>query len=140
MASLREKTVDFFGKAKILYLSKAEQIAKEDGKLKRLLKNVGDRLNTVSHNPKVQAALEPILVFKRMVQAHRSGMFKVSAKTLGLIVLGLVYFVMPMDIIPDFLPIIGFADDLSVLIAIFNAVKHEVDAFLEWEKSKGGLR
>jgi uncharacterized membrane protein YkvA (DUF1232 family) len=140
MTSLREKTVDFFEKAKILYLSKAEHIAGEDGKLKKLLKNVGERLNAVSHNPKVQAALEPILVFKRMVQSHRNGTFKVSAKTLGLIVLGLVYFVMPMDIIPDFLPIIGFADDLSVLIAIFNSVKHEVDAFLEWEKTKGGLR
>lgn len=139
MASLREKTVDFFGKAKILYLSKAEDIAGEDGKLKKLLKKVGERLNTVSHNPTVQAALEPIMVFKRMVQAHRSGLFKVSAKTLGLIVLGLVYFVMPMDIIPDFLPLIGYADDISVLIAIFNSVKHEVDAFLDWEKTKGGL-
>ncbi|WP_194976746.1 YkvA family protein [Aquiflexum lacus] len=139
MASLREKTVDFFEKAKIMYLSKAEDIAGEDGKLKKLLKNVGERLNTVSHNPKVQAALEPILVFKRMIQAHRSGLFKVSSKTLGLIVLGLLYFVMPFDIIPDFLPLIGFADDLSVLIAILNSVKHEVDAFLDWEKTKGGI-
>lgn len=139
MASLREKSVDFFEKAKIMYLSKAERIAGEDGKLKKLLKNVGERLNTVSHNPKVQAAIEPIMVFKRMIQAHRSGLFKVSSKTLGLIVLGLVYFVMPMDIIPDFLPLIGYADDISVLIAIFNAVKHEVDAFLDWEKSSGRL-
>jgi uncharacterized membrane protein YkvA (DUF1232 family) len=134
MTTLREKTVDFFEKAKILYLSKAEHIAGEDGKLKKLLKNVGERLNAVSHNPKVQAALEPILVFKRMIQAHRSGLFKVSTKTLGLIVLGLVYFVSPLDIIPDFLPLLGFADDLSVLIAIFNSVKHEVEAFLDWEK------
>jgi uncharacterized membrane protein YkvA (DUF1232 family) len=140
MASLREKTVDFFEKAKIMYLSKAEKIAGEDGKLKLLLKKVGDRLNTVSHNPKVQAALEPILVFKRMIQAHRAGLFKVSSKTLGLIVLGLVYFVMPFDIIPDFLPLIGFADDLSVLIAILNSVKHEVDAFLDWEKTKGSIK
>jgi uncharacterized membrane protein YkvA (DUF1232 family) len=42
--------------------------------------------------------------------------------------------VAPLDIIPDFLPVLGFADDLSVLIAIFNSVKHEVEAFLDWEK------
>ena len=71
-----------------------------------------------------------------MIQAHRSGEFKVSKKTLGLIVLGLVYFVTPLDIIPDFLPLIGFADDLSVLIAIYNSVKHEVDDFRSWEKGK----
>jgi uncharacterized membrane protein YkvA (DUF1232 family) len=136
MASLREKTVDFFSKAKLLYLEKAQQIAGEDGKLQMLLKNVGERLNAVSHHPKVQIALEPILIFKRMIQAHRSGKFKVSAKTLGLIVLGLVYFITPIDIIPDFIPLLGFTDDLSVLLAVFNSVKHEVDDFLNWEKTQ----
>ena len=136
MASLREKTVDFFGKAKLLYLEKANDIAGEDGKLQKLLKNVGERLNAVSQNPKVQTALEPILIFKRMIQAHRSGKFKVSSKTLGLIVLGLVYFVTPIDIIPDFMPILGFTDDLSVILAVFNSVKHEVEDFLNWEKTQ----
>lgn len=136
MASFREKTVDFFGKAKILYLEKANQIAGEDSKLQKLLKNVGERLNAVSQNPKVQTALEPILIFKRMIQAHRSGKFKVSSKTLGLIVLGLVYFVAPIDIIPDFMPILGFTDDLSVILAVFTSVKHEVQDFLNWEKTR----
>jgi len=136
MASLREKTVDFFGKAKLLYLEKANDIAGEDGKLQKLLKNVGERLNAVSHHPKVQTALEPIMIFKRMIQAHRSGKFKVSSKTLGLIVLGLVYFITPIDIIPDFMPILGFTDDLSVILAVFNSVKHEVEDFLDWEKTQ----
>jgi uncharacterized membrane protein YkvA (DUF1232 family) len=136
MASFREKAVDFFGKAKLLYLEKANDIAGEDGKLQKLLKNVGERLNAVSHHPKVQTALEPIMIFKRMIQAHRSGKFKVSSKTLGLIVLGLVYFITPIDIIPDFMPILGFTDDLSVILAVFNSVKHEVEDFLDWEKTQ----
>lgn len=136
MATFRDKTVDFYTKAKLLYQEKAREIAGEDGKLQKLLIQVRDRLDKVSHNPKVQEALEPIMVFKRMIQAHRSGLFKVSNKTLGLIVLGLVYFITPLDIIPDFLPLIGFADDLSVLIAIYNSVKHEVDSFKAWEKNR----
>ncbi|MGY6743359.1 MAG: YkvA family protein [Cecembia sp.] len=136
MATFRDKTVDFYTKAKLLYQEKAREIAGEDGKLQKLLIQVRDRLDKVSHNPKVQEALEPIMVFKRMIQAHRSGQFKVSNKTLGLIVLGLVYFITPLDIIPDFLPLIGFADDLSVLIAIYNSVKHEVDSFKAWEKNR----
>jgi uncharacterized membrane protein YkvA (DUF1232 family) len=136
MASLREKTVDFFGKAKLLYLDKANHIAGEDGKLQKLLKGVGDRLSQVSHHPNVRAALEPIMIFKRMIQAHRSGKFKISTKTLGLIVLGLVYFISPLDIIPDFIPLLGFTDDLSVVLAVFHSVKHEVDDFLLWEKTQ----
>lgn len=136
MASLKDKTVDFFSKAKMLYQDKANHIAGEDGKLKKLIEQVRERLDTVSHNPKVQSAMEPILVFKRMIQAHRSGEFKVSKKTLGLIVLALVYFVTPLDIIPDFLPLLGFADDLSVLIAVYKSINQEVEEFRSWEKGK----
>lgn len=136
MASFRDKTVDFFTKAKIVYQEKAQEIAGEDGKLSKLIFQVKERLEKVSDNPKVKAALEPILVFKRMIQAHLSGQFKVSKKTLGLIVLGLVYFITPIDFIPDFMPLIGFADDLSVLLAIYNSVKHEIDEFKMWEKSR----
>lgn len=136
MASFRDKTVDFFTKAKIVYQKKAQEIAGEDGKLGKLVLQVKERLEKVSDNPKVKAALEPILMFKRMIQAHLSGQFKVTNKTLGLIVLGLVYFVTPLDFIPDFMPLIGFADDLSVLLAIYNSVKHEIDEFKMWEKSK----
>jgi uncharacterized membrane protein YkvA (DUF1232 family) len=136
MASFRDKTVDFFTKAKIVYQEKAKEIAGEDGKLSKLILQVKERLEKVSGNPKIKAGLEPILVFKRMIQAHLSGEFKVSNKTLGLIVLGLVYFITPLDFIPDFMPLIGFADDLSVLLAVYNSVKHEVDAFKMWEKTK----
>lgn len=136
MASFRDRTVDFFTKAKIVYQEKAQEIAGEDGKLRKLILQVKERLEKVSDNPKVKAALEPILVFKRMIQAHLSGQFKVSKKTLGLIVLGLVYFITPIDFIPDFMPLIGFADDMSVLLAIYNSVKHEIDEFKMWEQSR----
>lgn len=136
MGTFRDKSVDFLSKAKILYQDKANNMLGEDGKLQQLISQVKDRLEAVANNPKVQSALEPILIFKRMIQAHRTGQFKVSKKTLGLIVLGLVYFVTPIDIIPDFLPLIGFTDDLSVLVAIFSAVKHEVEDFLNWERTK----
>ncbi len=34
----------------------------------------------------------------------------------------LAYFILPMDVIPDLLPIIGFADDASILSAALLAV------------------
>lgn len=136
MASFREHTTDFFAKAKLMYQQQAERIIGEEGGLKKLQQQVKVKLEHVSNNPKVKEALEPILVFKRMIQAHKRGDFKVSSKSLMLIVLGLVYFVSPLDIIPDIMPVIGFADDLSVLIAVYNAVKHEVDEFVAWEKNQ----
>jgi len=119
-----------------MYQKQAERIMGQEGELKKLQQQVVFKLEQVSHHPKVQEALEPIMVFKRMIQAHKRGDFKVSSKSLMLIVLGLVYFVSPLDIIPDIMPVIGYADDLSVLIAVYNAIKQEVEEFLAWEKNQ----
>lgn len=139
MISFKEKSIDFYEKAKLLYLEKAKVIAGEDSKLRGLLEKTSNKLNTLKDHPKLKRAIEPIKIFKRMIAAHRSGSYKLSTKTMGFLVLGILYFVTPMDIIPDFLPLLGFADDVSVLIAIFNLLKNEVEDFLAWEKSQINL-
>ena len=136
MGIFKDKTLDYFTRAKSLYMEKAQEIAHEEGKLRQLLKNAGEKLEKFAHHPKVQPILESLMIFKRMIKAHKSGEFKVSAKSLALIVLGILYFVSPLDIIPDFLPVLGFTDDLSVILAVYHAVKHEVQAFLDWERTK----
>jgi uncharacterized membrane protein YkvA (DUF1232 family) len=36
---------------------------------------------------------------------------------------------MPFDFIPDFLPFIGFADDLAIVVWVGKAIKEELDEF-----------
>lgn len=45
---------------------------------------------------------------------------EVSSKTKMIILAGLGYFILPIDLIPDFAPMIGFADDLGVLLLILR--------------------
>jgi uncharacterized membrane protein YkvA (DUF1232 family) len=54
---------------------------------------------------------------------------------LVMIVAGLLYFLMPIDAMPDFIPVTGFLDDITIIVWIFNSFKHEIDAFEAWEKS-----
>ncbi len=56
--------------------------------------------------------------------------------TLGLVLLALFYFVSPIDIIPDFLGFFGFADDLSVVLAVYAKLKDEISEFLDWERTQ----
>jgi uncharacterized membrane protein YkvA (DUF1232 family) len=44
-----------------------------------------------------------------------------SVKTL--VVGGLFYFILPIDLIPDFIPIAGYMDDVAVVAGIWNTVK-----------------
>lgn len=125
------------GKAKTAYQSKADKIASSRAKLARLLKEATEKLNRVSEIPAVQESKEQIEIIFRMVKAHISHEYRgFSNRTIGLFALGLLYFILPIDFIPDFIPIIGYVDDLTVLMAIFKSVSSDVEKFLEWERTK----
>jgi uncharacterized membrane protein YkvA (DUF1232 family) len=51
---------------------------------------------------------------------------EVSLKTKLLISAGLGYFILPVDFIPDFAPMIGFADDLGVLLLILGNMANNI--------------
>ena len=57
----------------------------------------------------------PALLLQYMMKSD-----EVSLKTRLIISAALGYFILPIDFIPDFAPIIGFADDLGVLLLILR--------------------
>lgn len=56
------------------------------------------------------------------------------AKTTIIAALG--YFIFPLDAIPDFIPVIGYADDLGVLAAAVSAVALYIDDDVKAKASK----
>jgi uncharacterized membrane protein YkvA (DUF1232 family) len=133
---MKNRPAKLLEKAKSLFGKQVEVLARQEEKVRELLGNVGKKINQVGQNKYVQRLIEPISVFIRMIKAHFNGSHKLSVSTLGLIILGLVYFVSPIDIIPDFLGFFGFADDFSVILAIYAKVKEEVGDFLDWERTQ----
>ena len=49
-----------------------------------------------------------------------------SLKTKGILFAALAYFVMPIDVVPDFFAVIGFTDDLAVLTAAFALIRSSI--------------
>lgn len=122
--------------AKALFGKQVDALGKQKEKVSELIAGVGNKILRFGDNPRVKKLIEPVSVFVRMVKAHFNGSRKLTNSTLGLILLALVYFVSPIDIIPDFLGVIGFADDLSVILAIYAKVKDEISDFLDWERTQ----
>lgn len=48
---------------------------------------------------------------------------KTPARVRGILLAALAYFVMPFDIIPDMLAVVGFTDDIAVLTIAISAVR-----------------
>lgn len=55
----------------------------------------------------------------------------VLIKDKAMIIGALGYFILPVDLIPDFIPVAGYADDMAVLVACYNAVKDNVTPEIE---------
>lgn len=51
---------------------------------------------------------------------------QVNPRTRLYIAAGLGYFILPVDLIPDFAPVLGFTDDLSVLFMTLNHVRKNI--------------
>ena len=71
-----------------------------------------------------------IILFSALIKAYLQGNYsKLPLITLVKITAALLYFVMPFDFIPDFLPLVGFADDLAIVVWVGKAIKDELDEF-----------
>lgn len=51
---------------------------------------------------------------------------KTPTRVRGILLAALAYFIMPFDIIPDFLAVIGYSDDIAVLTVAFNMVNGHI--------------
>lgn len=71
-----------------------------------------------------------IVLFSQLIKAYVQGSYKkLPAVALAKILAVLIYFISPFDFIPDVLPIIGFTDDLALVLWLGKSIKNELDEF-----------
>ena len=82
---------------------------------------------------KFAAARAQLNALLALLKAYVIGEYRnVSARSLITIVAAVLYFVVPMDLIPDFLLALGLLDDAAVISYAFSVVRAEVREFEEW--------
>lgn len=82
-----------------------------------------------------KAAVEVNLLCS-MVADHFKKEYRLSGATLGTITAALGYLALPIDLIPDALPVIGMLDDVKVLTLAFAKVADEVERYKQHLYSK----
>lgn len=58
----------------------------------------------------------------------------ISGKALISVVAALMYFLSPLDAIPDFIPVFGMFDDIAVLAWLMKTLDDELNAFRAWRE------
>lgn len=114
--------------------SRANQYSQDPEKLSHLASQVLKKLN----HPKgaIIELSDQIKVLVRMIRAYIKREYTVLPwESLLLMVASLIYFVMPIDLIPDFLIGLGFADDAALIGWTLKSIQHDLQQFEAWEAS-----
>jgi uncharacterized membrane protein YkvA (DUF1232 family) len=114
------------------FIKQALVSLKDPKKLSRLLTSV--LAYAKKNKSAVRAFLKDVILLWEMVNAWFKGEYRtIPKKTLILIIVALIYFVTPLDLIPDWLPG-GFIDDAALLTWIMKSIASDIHKFNIWKR------
>ena len=124
----KEKLADSFDRSK----DTAAKYLEDPKLLKGLQDSLNDKIN--SSKNRIADGLDDIYTLMRLLAAYTTGDYReIAVRSMVAVVAALVYFLNPMDLIPDFITGFGFLDDLTVLAYVIKTFKDEIDKFIDWE-------
>ena len=120
------------------FLQTAEGYIRQPTRLKKLLTDAYAKasekndVGTLAHE-----AWDTLQTMFRLIKASMSGEYTgVPGTTVAAAVAVLIYFLSPIDLIPDFIPVLGLLDDVALVAWFSTTLKGEMDKFHEWEMTR----
>ena len=104
-----------------------EYIINEEEKLK-------EKLQDSSH---LERFTKDLMLFVSLIKDYYKGNYRdIPYKTISAGVVGLLYTLNPIDIIPDFIPFIGHIDDALVLAFCLKLIEKDLQKYQTWKKNQ----
>ena len=126
---MAEKATDKQKKEDILDTD-LEYLINEEEKLQEKLKDS-------SH---LERFAKDLMLFMSLIKDYYQGNYRdIPYKTISAGVVGLLYTLNPIDIIPDFIPFIGHIDDALVLTFCLKLVEKDLQKYQTWKKKQTAI-
>jgi uncharacterized membrane protein YkvA (DUF1232 family) len=117
------------------YRSRAKRMLRDPAALDALATRARARA-TNAPSGRIRELADQIKRLGRLVRAYADGSYRdVSGGSIVLAVAGILYFVTPLDLVPDAIPGAGFVDDATVLAFVLGRLQVELERFAAWERS-----
>lgn len=84
----------------------------------------------------MQKVAADLRIMIRLVQAAIRGQYRLPRKSLLYAMGAILYFLSPLDLVPDFLIGIGYVDDVAVVFGVLGALRDDLSRFQTWEKQQ----
>ena len=113
---------------------KADALLRDDAKMEPFLEKLENKLKWI---PFVRQELKMIPILISMVRSYwKKDYTRVPRRTMLAIVSALIYFLSPIDVIPDWIPVLGQMDDALVVATCWKLVNKDVEDYRQWQKER----
>ena len=93
-----------------------------------------EKIEKIAENDTLHKYLDDIKLYFKMLGDVFTGKYKkVPVGTIAAIIGTLLYVLSPVDLIPDFIPVVGYLDDAAILALCLNFTRYDVE---EYKKDK----
>ncbi len=114
------------------YLRRGAQLLSNPNGLKRLVVQAAKKLNG-SGSEKIKAVGEQLALLIDLLKAYIAGDYRdISTQAIASVAGAIIYFVVPLDGVPDFLFGWGFIDDAAVISYVIAQLGTELESFKQW--------
>jgi uncharacterized membrane protein YkvA (DUF1232 family) len=118
------------------YVLRARRLLRDPSAIDELAQHARSKASG-SSNGRIRELGDRIKLLGRLVRAYATGSYReISVGNVVLIVAAILYFVTPIDLIPDAVPGAGLMDDATVLAFVLAKLEIELDRFSVWEKAQ----
>ena len=99
----------------------------------RKARKLFERLHNV---PRFDTFSKNICNFCDLLSDYFGGVYKnPPLATVVAILGGILYLILPLDVLADFIPVLGWIDDIAVLSFIVKAEQNDIKEYLEWKNT-----
>lgn len=118
------------------YGYKAREYAEDKEKAKKLLKDAVVKAENLDKSGPLNEFYERLMLLFGIVRDWSSGSYKdVPKGSIIMIIIGILYFLSPIDLILDFIPVGGFIDDAFVVGLVIKQVNSDLDKYKVWKQN-----
>ena len=108
----------------------AENLIEDKDKLEEYLKTFEEKLSKIKG---IGKSLSEIPILISLVRAYIKGEYtQIPIASIIAVVAALLYLLNVQDIIPDYIPVVGFADDAAVVLFVLKMISVDLEIYKEW--------